>query len=96
MQKLNSSLFTWQRWRAGSIADFGIVCRRQFIIANKETLRKYAVGYCKGESVPCRPKTDRIAVMFFYNGEHFWNHILTDEFEEIVKEDDEKRNKKLS
>jgi hypothetical protein len=83
MQRLNSSLFTWSRWRAGSIADFGIPCRKDFIIASKEVLKKYAVGYCKGESVPCRPKSDRIAVMFFYEGKHFWNHVLIEEFKEM-------------
>lgn len=83
MQKLNSSLFTWSRWRAGSLADFGIVSRKTFILANRKTLKRFGVGFCDGGAVPCRPKSGKVAVMFFVNGKHFWNHLNKDEFEDI-------------
>jgi hypothetical protein len=82
IQKMQGSQFNWSRWRAGSIAELGIRCRYEHIIANKRTLQKYAVGYCDGTQVLCRQKPDRMAVMFFKDGLLFWNHITTREFSE--------------
>jgi len=46
IQKLDSSYFTWQRWRAGSISDLCIPCREELIIKNAYRLRMYTIGYC--------------------------------------------------
>lgn len=83
MKKLDSSLFTWQRWRAGSISDFNIPCREEYIIKNAYVLRKYLVGYCNGFELMCRNKPKYKAVMFFYNNIHFWFHITEREFKAL-------------
>jgi hypothetical protein len=63
--------------------DFHIPCRRPSLIALGAQLRKYAVGYCDGASVSCRPKTGNKAVMFYKDGRHFWFHMTNYEFEEV-------------
>ncbi len=84
--QLDSSLFTWLNWRAGSIHDLGLSCRYFDIITRgKELLKKYAVGWCYGENLPCRPKENEIALMVFKDGEQFWFHIRNKEFNEVFK-----------
>ena len=73
-------------WRAGSIKEFHISCREECIIKAGNILRKYAVGYCRGEQLTCRPKTGEMAVMFFYNEEYFWFHLREKEFKEVFNE----------
>jgi MoaA/NifB/PqqE/SkfB family radical SAM enzyme len=79
---IDSSLFTWERWQAGSIHTFGIECRYNKILEpnNADVLRKYAVGWCHGENLGCRPKTNESAVMFEFGGEKFWFHLRNNEF----------------
>ncbi len=84
IEKLDSSLFDWQLWRAGSLLDLDILhCRYSFIIYNKEIIKKYAIGYCDGKSLFCRPKSDSMGVMFYKDGLQFWNHLKRNEFQEI-------------
>lgn len=86
IEKLDGSLFDWQTWRAGSLLDLGILyCRYSFIIYNKEIIKKYAIGYCDGNDLLCRPKSDSIAVMFYKNDIQFWNHLRRNEFQEIFE-----------
>jgi len=84
MERIDSSLFDWQSWRNGSpIEIFGIQCRSDCLVTNADLLRKYAIGYCDGESLPCRPKTNTIAVMFEKNNQRFWFHLFRLEAERI-------------
>jgi len=86
IQRLQGIYFDWSTWRAGSILDLGIPKMRYFyIIKYKSILRKYAIGWCKGESVICRQKVDRIAVMFRKDDLIFWNHLTIKEFEEVFE-----------
>ena len=52
----------------------------------KTILRKHAVAYALGKRVPCRPKSEEMAVMFFKNEEHFWFHIRYNEFIKVFSE----------
>ena len=83
IKKLDSSYFTWQRWRAGSIADLCIPCREELIIKNAYRLRMYTIGYCNGNRLMCRCKSNENAVMYFYNGRHFWFHLRMKEFDAV-------------
>ena len=80
IEKIDPQLFTWSRWRKGSPADLLVMARKNSIIENKTRLKKYAVGYCDGESLLCRPKIDHKAIMFFKDGKHFWFHVTNEEF----------------
>lgn len=79
--KLDSSLFTWGRWRGGTLADLGAYSRA--IRASRRVLRQHVVGYAEGSSVPCRPKPGTKAVMFSTARGLFWTHLLNDEFAEV-------------
>jgi hypothetical protein len=86
--QLDSSLFDWLTWRSGTIHDLEIkACRYDLITSNqgKEQLRKYAIGFCYGENLPCRPKLKEIAVMFFKNDLYFWFHLRENEFMKVFK-----------
>lgn len=89
LQELNSTLFTWSRWRSGSIADFKIPCRYKCITSpfSKRILRECAVGYCDGTKLLCRPKEKNKAIMFFNEGKHFWTHFRDKEFKEVFDYD---------
>jgi len=67
---------------------FGIPCRTLSLTSesSKKTLQQYAVGWCPGEVLSCRPKTDHVAVMFFKDDIYFWFHLRNEEFEIIFKE----------
>lgn len=86
IEKYDSTLFDWQLWRAGSIKDFNILCRYRTIIEKSYILRKYAVGYCRGENLICRPKINNTAIMFYFKGRHFWFHLRNNEFNKVFKE----------
>jgi hypothetical protein len=82
---LDPQLFTWSRWRVRSISDLGLIrVRMHFLLDKKITLNRYAVGYCKGENLVCRPKINHTAVMFFKEC-HFWFHLRNEEFDAIFK-----------
>lgn len=38
-------------------------------------INEYAVGYCDGSVIECRPRKNSYAVMFEMYGERFWFHI---------------------
>lgn len=84
---LNPELFTWSRWRAGTIADLKIPCRYGCITSGygKSILRKHFVGYCDAKYLLCRPKVNEKAVMFFNEGIHFWGHLRNKEFFEVFE-----------
>lgn len=87
LPKIDSTLFDWQKWSAGSIHDFGIPCRYESLISDesKRILNEYAVGWCYGENLPCRPKENHIAVMFEKDDNKFWFHVRNNEFIEIFE-----------
>ena len=67
-----------------TLLDLGVLHNRlEFIVAKKIALRKYAIGYCNGAELPCRPKTDCYGVMFQTDEVHFWTHLLDIEFNRI-------------
>ena len=87
MRKLNPALFDWQTWRSGSIVDLGIPVHRDYILCGwGNRIRQHAVGYCKGESLPCRPKLDTYAVMFWVKDRHFWTHFSAKLFQDVFYE----------
>jgi hypothetical protein len=89
LPKLDSTSFTWQRWRAGSIHDFDIPCRYLTITSgfSKMILKEHAVGWSYGENLPCRPKENHIAVMFEKDDRWFWFHMRRNEFDEVFRGD---------
>jgi hypothetical protein len=85
MIKLDSSLFDFLTWRAGSPLDLiGYRhCRSSDLIRFRNIIKEYAIGYCHAEYIPCRPKIDCIAIMFEVDGRNFWFHVTSGEFAKI-------------
>lgn len=76
--------FTWENWRACDIwTSLNIRCRKYDILAHRDILRKYAVGYCCSEALLIRPKVDEVAVMFLIEGKFGWTHLRKAEFEGV-------------
>ena len=89
LEQLDSSLFDFHTWESGSLTMLGISTRYEDIIKNKGLIQTYAVGWSRGESLPCRPKTDCMGVMFNKDGLEFWTHLTKEEFLEIFKMEEE-------
>ena len=87
IEKLNCELFDWLTWRNGSIWNiFKIPHRTIHLIDNANLIKKYAIGYCKADYIPCRPKNNHYAVMFNTREEYnWWTHLRKIEFETIFK-----------
>jgi hypothetical protein len=86
LEQLDSTLFDWVLWRSGDIwNDFHITCKTKNLIENGDILRKYAIGWCRGENLICRPKENHIAIMFYKDNKFFWFHLRNIEFERIFK-----------
>lgn len=87
LPKIDSTLFDWQKWSAGSIHDFGIPCRYESLTSqeSKRILNEYAIGWTYGENLPCRPKENHIAVMFEKDDNKFWFHMRNNEFVEVFE-----------
>lgn len=84
--KINPSLFELSDWRNGSPIDlFGCQLRDYNLQQIKPIFLKYAIGYCDGESLVCRPKRDHKAVLFFKNEMYYWFHFTNQEFESLTK-----------
>jgi hypothetical protein len=66
----------------GYIGDLGIPFREACICGfpGREILRRYAVGYCEGERLICRPKNGGVAVLFVKDEREFWFHLRAKEF----------------
>lgn len=72
--------FTHDLWRAGSLTEIGIKQRTWNIAIKQNKIKNIAVGFTEGEKLYVRPKNECVAVMFFYNNEHFWTHLTNEEF----------------
>ena len=85
LEKKDPQLFNWSSWRNGSPAELFLVASFHIltITYGKSVIRKYAIGYCDGETLICRPKTEHKAVMFEKDNEIFWFHLTNREFERI-------------
>jgi hypothetical protein len=76
MREIDSSIFDWLTWRADNLwFAFKIQYHTNALLASQEILRRYAVGWCRGERLLCRPKIGTIAVMFYKDGVYFWTHF---------------------
>jgi len=81
MEHLHEQSFTWQAWSGGNLMDMlNIPNREPFIVDNTDIIQKYAIGWCKGDNIVCRPKTETIAVMFITNNVEWWTHFTIKEF----------------
>jgi len=84
ISKINSSLFEWTIWRSGSPLDlFGCQLREYNLNKMKSIFSKYAIGYCDGENLSCRPKKNHKAVMFFKDETYYWFHFTNEEFAQL-------------
>lgn len=81
---LDSTLFTYDIWEAGSVHDFGIEhFRFDNLQYHKSKFKKNLLGYCFAEKLNCRPKENEVALMYESNGKKFWFHIRNSEFIEL-------------
>jgi hypothetical protein len=81
--ELGADNFDWITWLNGADIwlQLGFKARYFSILDNKETLRKYAVGYIPGYKLYCRPEPDEIAVLFAIGDITGWTHLRREEFE---------------
>lgn len=87
LQHMDGSQFDWLSWRAGDPHRmFGVSARTLSLRVAHETIRQYAIGWCRGENVLCRPKVGQIAVMFEIAEQRGWFHMRQHEFESIFSE----------
>lgn len=82
MERFNGQYFNWLSWRSGSILSvFKIPHRYYAISANADVIRRFAIGWCNAQNMPCMPKNGYIAVMFNTGGlEDWWTHLTIKEF----------------
>ena len=82
IEHFNEQSFDWLTWKNGSISYTLKIPQRTGIISiNSYIIRKYAIGYCKADNIPCRPKQNQVAVMFCTDGiNNWWTHLLLKEF----------------
>ena len=87
LKLMDSSYFDFAHWHSGLIHEIlDGPCRDWHITSPlaSERLRQHAVGWCRGDAVPCRPKgLDEVAVMFYKDSRHFWSHLRKYEFYEV-------------
>lgn len=82
LRKMHEQSFDWLSWKNGSLLRiFNIKHRAKYISLNKEIIREYAIGFCKADNIPCRPKKDYIAVMFFNDKGDWFTHFTKKEFD---------------
>lgn len=83
LKQIDGSAFDYFAYKAGDITDLGITGRLDNFVNNAVIFRKYAVGYCEGVSLACRPRVDCVGVMFEIEDIRFWIHFGKDEFKEV-------------
>ncbi len=78
--------FSASRWRSFDLfTRFNFECKRRGILSNCNIIQEYAVGYCPGESLFCRPKTYCTEVMFLIDEEYQLCHLKNFVFDTIFK-----------
>ena len=87
IERMNQDSFDWLTWRNGSLHDLGVTYRTSEIIRSRKIILRYAVGYCRGHELICRPKKKHTGVMFFVNEMFFWTHLTNVEFEKIFSKE---------
>lgn len=90
MDHFNEQSFDWLSWRNGSILSvLGVKHRYGPICMNKELIRGFAIGYCRADNIPCRPKLGWLAVMFDTKEQNYnfwWTHFTEREFKACFPE----------
>lgn len=86
LARMSGESFDWLKWNAGTMVELlGVNCRYEDIKNKAAVLRRYAIGYCPGESLVCRPKHNCVGVMFLKEDTEFWTHLTAKEFLEVFK-----------
>ena len=81
IEQLHGQSFNWLTWRAGNLTEMlNLRTREDVIVSNKNTIRKYAIGWCPSESLVCRPKINEVGVMFLTKDIEWWTHFRIKEF----------------
>lgn len=81
IQEFHEQSFDWLTWRNGNLFSMLKVSNRiQHIVKNRMLIRRYAIGFCKSDNIPCRPKVGYIAVMFNTGENDWWTHFTMEEF----------------
>jgi hypothetical protein len=84
IKRYNEQSFDWLTWKNGSLLEiFHVKHRYESIVLNIDKIRKYAIGYCEADNIPCRPKVGYIVVMFDtqeINYGYWWTHFTKREF----------------
>lgn len=87
LDKIDSSYFTWDIWRGGSVKELGLHSRSLSVTSpeGKRLLRKHAIGYCDAETLNCRPKFNQYAIMCWnpITYDNFWFHMFKEDFIKI-------------
>jgi len=84
LRRIDGSCFDFLTWHGGSLFGIlGIIQREPSILQSRGVIKKFAIGYCSGSAVVCRPKVNTVAVMFSKDDELFWTHLTSYEFKEI-------------
>lgn len=86
MERMFPDSFDWSTWRNGSLHELGVTYKQFEIIRCRDIIKNYAIGYCYGWELLCRPKIDCISIMFLYNDKFFWTHLTIIEFNNIFPE----------
>lgn len=87
MEELNSAMFVYE----SHVMDFGSCLGLSYntfspVAESLDTelhtaLRKYAVGWCRGERLCFKPKYGMVGIMCEKDGERFWFHIQEQTFD---------------
>lgn len=83
LQKLDSTLFSWELWEANCWDALDLSFSKSMELDKLlGAIKKYGIGYCDAEDLSVRPRLGYYAVMCQRDGETFWFHVLKKDFEE--------------
>jgi hypothetical protein len=86
MEHLHGTSFDWLTWGGGSLTELGIQYNELHVVHMRSIIRRYAIGWGYGEDCLCRPKSNRMAVMFLKDDRIFWTHLTSIEFAKVFPE----------
>jgi hypothetical protein len=52
----------------------------------RRVIRQYAIAYCEGKDLTCRPKHGTLGVMFLQGDWQWWTHLTEEEFHAVFNE----------